>query len=140
MGFLYSATAPAYLSVLLAWLLGGALGCWLPEGLQPRWLFWLAGLACWGNCWALWRGSIWGSWLLAGILGGIAGSYWLCHCRRSQLQRLLFFESLGMAAGFSVSHGLIYTLGIKWILSVPALSILLTAWEGCHEENASYSL
>jgi len=141
LGFLYSATAPAYLSVLLAWLLGGALGCWLPPMIGPRWFFVLAALSHWANTYSLLHSGPWGTWLVAGALGGLAGSYWLCHRTRTDLSRILFFESLGTAAGILVTHSLIYPLGLTWVVSLPALATLLTLREGFSvEQNASNRL
>ncbi|MBN9416889.1 MAG: hypothetical protein J0I12_15700 [Candidatus Eremiobacteraeota bacterium] len=135
LGFLYSATAPAYLAVLLGWLLGGAVGCWIPPRFGPRWLFGLAALIHGANTWLLLHGIYWGSWMWAAGLGGAAGSYWLCHRSRRELARILFYESLGTAAGFLAIHTLIYPWGLSSVLGAPVVTLLLTAREGIPVET-----
>lgn len=133
--FLFSATAPAYLSVMLSWFVGGALGCWLPARLPPRWLFWCAAMLHWWNSWSLLGGNYYKSWLVAGAAGGMAGSYWLCSRTRNDLRSLLIFETMGMAAGFAACHVLIYRLGLGLIWGMPLVAILLTLKEKCIETD-----
>lgn len=134
-GFLYSATAPAYLTVMLSWFLGGAAGCWLPAAISPRLLFVLAAALHGLNTWSLTHGIYLGTWLGAACLGGMAGSRWLCGRAPRELQSNLLLETMGMAAGFAASHVLIYRLGIGLIWASSLLAILLTVKEGgCERE------
>jgi hypothetical protein len=129
LSFLSSATAPAYVATMMAWFLGGACGCWLPNGVKSAWVFAAAALLHALNTGLLSQGTYWGSCTLAAGAGGLAGACWLCHQGRQNLPRLLFFESLGMATGFLLTSVLIYPLGLALLWAVPPGVILLTMRE-----------
>jgi len=128
--FLYSATAPAYLSLMLAWFLGGTAGCWLPSSLTPRSFFRFSALAHLLNTWSLTHAHFWGSWWLAAWLGGAAGSLWLCRRAAGALPQVLFWESLGMAGGFLLCSALIYPHGLRLVWLTPTAAALYGVRKG----------
>lgn len=127
--FLYSATIPAYVSTMLSWFFGGAVGCWVPRGLRSGWMFLLAGAVHLLNTWLLVKGSLLYSWLLAAGLGGAAGAHWVCRRGVANLGGALFSESLGMAAGFLLCSLIIYRGGMGLIWIAPVTTIFVWAGE-----------
>ncbi|MFN8608745.1 MAG: hypothetical protein U0931_14505 [Vulcanimicrobiota bacterium] len=128
LSFLYRATAPAYLCIMLSWFLGGAAGCWMPPRLSSRWLFLAACLTHALNTQVLLYQPGWGLALAAGFLGGCAGSHWLCRQIRKDLGNVLSYEMVGMMCGMAMVHSRIYSDGLGVIVAAPLVSLMLTFW------------
>lgn len=128
LSFLHSATFPAYLSVMLAWFLGSALGCWLPSHISSTPLMVLAATAHTSNTLLLREGWSVGSWLLAALLGGVAGGHWVRRWGQRDLAHALSWESLGLACGFFICAFGVYRFGLGTIYLVPPGVTLAVVW------------
>jgi len=136
---LCSATALAYLKTMLLWFLGGAAGCWLPaKTLSLHFLFLLAGAFHFLNTALLANDIFVPSWIPAAVLGGSCASHWLSLNPQPELGTSLFFETLGMAAGFLLSFVLVYSYGVTYIWWVPLAGILI--WKGDNEVQSNSGL
>lgn len=128
MSFLHSATFPAYLSVMLSWFLGSAVGCWLPSTLPSTPLMILAATAHLLNTILLSSDWMVFSWIAAAILGGLAGGHWVRRWGERELAYVLSWESVGLASGFLFASLGIYAFGLATIYFVPIWVTLALIW------------
>lgn len=121
LAFLYSATLPAYMTTMVCWFVGSACGAWLPVTWRSAALFAAALVAHLLNTWLLVSGHFGGSWLVAALMGGVAGGHWVRKWGWQNFRSMIFWESAGIAAGFLIGFVLVYRWGLGLIWAGPVL-------------------
>ncbi len=126
LSFLHSATARAYLGLMLCWFLGSAVGSWLPNR-SSRTLVWVA-LALYAVNLRLLQTQL--AWVapLAALSGGVCGGHWVVRWGKTDLAGPLSWESLGMAFGWMTCSLGLYGVGIGYLWTAPTLATLWVAW------------
>lgn len=126
LSFLYSATALAYVSLMLCWFAGSAAGAWL--GSRRSWPWCLLTLALY-----LLHLHLLGQHHphlapLAALAGGASGGHWVVRWGQAALANTLAWETLGMAVGWWMCSLGLYWVAMPYLWCAPIFATLLVTW------------